>query len=301
MLRSRSSLSFSLASALVLCASAAFAAEDEAAQPEAGQPPPLDAGPAPAPPGGPPTPPYGAAPMQGPFYGPVPHALPAAPPQADAPKAAEPEPEPEEPEGIVIPRWNVALGARTMFVTSPGYDPFSEDNRLIEFSIGGGRTVYSQGAFSIAAVAFYDGSVRQSVVRGEATELESHRLSLGPEVRGHVLPLLYAFARPSPAVLRTIARLDETTTQTTLHARSWTFGFDAVAGLAFRALSFGRGETATRLWVIGEGGYGWAAANDLSLAVDEDDSASPQRTAPVDLGALALRGPMFRVLVAATF
>ena len=34
---------------------------------------------------------------------------------------------------------------------------------------------------------------------------------------------------------------------------------------------------------------------------NEDDSAAPQRVSDVDLGTLALRGPMFRILVAATF
>ena len=70
---------------------------------------------------------------------------------------------------------------------------------------------------------------------------------------------------------------------------------------AFRAISFGKTERSARLWVIGEGGYGWASSSDLRLAPDADDTSSPERVSDVNLGMLAMRGPMFRILVAATF
>lgn len=288
---------------LALPATAAAAETDPPPEPEPAAPPPAAPAPKAPPPAAPemrvqPIQPPAAYPT--PYWG-APPTAPAPPPQADQPaEAPEPEPEPE-PEGIVIPRWQVALGARTAFVTNPGFDPFAEDNRLIQFSIGGGRTLYSQGLLSLAATAFYDGGSRQASARGEPTQLDVHRLSLGPELRAHLLPMLYAFARPSPAVVRTIARMDETATNTALYSRSWTFGFDAVGGVAFRAVSFGRGDKAVRLWLVGEGGYGWASSSDLRLAPDDDDSTAPERVAPVDLGTLAVRGPLFRILVATTF
>jgi hypothetical protein len=264
-----------------------------AAPPPPAAAPPTEAAPAPprvspaAPPPGYPTPYWG-----------TPAPAPEAPPQADTP--SEPE-EPEEPEGIVIPRWQIAAGVRTAFIANEGFDPFSDDDRFFQVSLGGGRTVYSQGFLSIAAIGFYDTATSSSNVRGESTELEVHRISLGPELRAHVLPMLYAFVRPSPAAIRSIARLDESTTNTTLYARAWTFGFDATAGVAFRAISFGKQESSPRLWLIGEGGYGWASSSDLRLAPDPDDDSAPERVAEVNLGTLAVRGPMFRVLVAATF
>jgi hypothetical protein len=280
----------------------AFAATEEDAPEEAAAPqPPPATPPAAAPPAAAAAaqtpPPYPAHAAPPPFWGPPPQ---AAAPQADRAKPAEPQP-PEEPEGLVIPRWQVVLGARTMFVTSPGFDPFSENNAMTEFSLGAGRTIFSDGILSVAAVAYYDASTRSSTARGERTELESHRLSLGPEARAHVMPELYAFARLSPAILRTSALLEEASSGTSLFARSFSFGFDAVGGVAFRAFSFGRGEKAARFWVIGEGGYGWAAETDLLLAPDEEDSAAPQRVGDLDLGTLDLRGPMFRVAVGLTF
>jgi hypothetical protein len=223
------------------------------------------------------------------------------PPQAD--EAAHPEPAevPEEPEGIVIPRWQLSAGVRTAFVANSGYDPFSENDAMVQLSLGGGRTFHSEGMFSVAAIGFYDFSNARGSARGEPTELEVHRISLGPELRAHLLPVLYAFARPSAAALRTSASLEESTTNATLHARAWTVGFDVTAGAAYRLLSFGRGESAPRIWLLGEGGYGWSSSSDLRLATDPEDDTAPQRVADVDLGTLALRGPLFRISVAATF
>jgi hypothetical protein len=279
---------------------AALAAEEEVEAPEPEAPPaqPPAAARQPAPqqrtapvhaPGAYPAPVWGM---------PLPPAQP--PPQADEPTPAQPE-EPEEPEGIVIPRWQLSAGVRTAFVSNPGYDPFSDKDTLIQFSIGGGRTLYAQGMFAVAAIGFYDYGNRRGSARGEPTELEVHRLSLGPELRAHLLPVLYAFARPSAAALRTSASLEESTTNSILHARAWTVGFDVTAGAAFRLLSFGRGESAPRVWLVGEGGYGWSSSSDLRLATDPDDEGAPERVAEVDFGSLALSGPMFRISVAATF
>ena len=298
---SRICLACSLALALPVTA---LAAEDEPAPEAEEATPPPDEPPPTAPPAPAATPPTTVRPATAPQAYPSPYwaqpaESPAAAPQADAAQA-EPEPEPE-PEGIVIPRWQVFGGVRTAFITTPGFDPFSENNVLVQGSIGGSRTLLSQGLFSVAASVAYDGGSKNASARGEATRLEVHRLALGPEARVHLFPIMYAYFRPSAALMRTVAAMDESATQTTLYARAWTFAFDATAGAAFKLVSFGRTEKSARLWAIGEGGYGWASSSELRLAPDDDDSAAPQRVAPVDLGSLAVRGPMFRIMIAATF
>jgi hypothetical protein len=276
--------------------------ESEVEAPEADAPPstPPAARPSAPPPGQRTAPVYPPGAYPAPIWG-MPHAPAAPPPQADRPVQPEPPEEPEEPEGIVIPRWQLSVGVRTAFVTNAGYDPFSDNDVLVQFSVGAGRTFYSQGMFSVAAIGFYDFSNQQSTARGQPTELEVHRLSLGPEVRAHLMPVLYAFARPSAAALRTSASLQEATANTTLYARAWTVGFDVTAGAAFRVVSSGRGESAARFWLVGEGGYGWSSSSDLRLATEPEDETAPQRVAEVSFGTLALRGPLFRISLAATF
>ena len=99
----------------------------------------------------------------------------------------------------------------------------------------------------------------------------------------------------------TIARMDETSTGTKLYARNWDFAVDAVAGGAFEFLNLSGERGELRMFVHAEGGYGWSTASDLRLSPDEEDESAPQRVAALDLGTLALRGPMFRVMVSAAF
>jgi hypothetical protein len=76
---------------------------------------------------------------------------------------------------------------------------------------------------------------------------------------------------------------------------------DATAGVAVEVFGFRSGlSKAPRLWVTGEGGYGWTASNRLLLLPDEQERA-PQRSDEVDLGELALSGPLFKISAALSF
>lgn len=208
----------------------------------------------------------------------------------------------EQPLGSYQENWEGLIGVRTAFVTDPGFDPYASDNALTQFSIGGGRTLFARGPFSIAAIGFWDYGIRRSTARGEPTQLEVHRLSAGPELRYHLLPVLYGFVRPSPAALRTIAKVEDTVAGTSYYSRSWLFGWDVTAGAAFEVFGRRSGESRQpRFWLVGEGGYGWAASTEVRPVPDAGDSAAPQRVAALDLPALALRGAMFRISAMATF
>ncbi|HEV8245711.1 MAG TPA: hypothetical protein VGP93_08080, partial [Polyangiaceae bacterium] len=84
-------------------------------------------------------------------------------------------------------------------------------------------------------------------------------------------------------------------------AEAWVFGCDVSLGAAYEFAGRENGALRTaRGWLGLEGGYSWAASSNLSLTPKESSSA-PVRTAALDLGDLALRGPFVRATVAVTY
>lgn len=227
-------------------------------------------------------------------YGPP--AYSTAAPQADQAAAEEPP-----REKSLYPGWQAFAGMRGAFVPNSGYDPFADKDFMGQGSIGFGRTVYTAGNISIAGMLYYDGSTETGSARGEATRLALHRFTLGPEVRLHLLPELYVYARPSAGPLRAAARLEESTTGTTLYANDWLLAVDGFAGISVELLDASRGSGELRIWVAAEGGYGWTTNLDLKFAPEEDDGGAPQRVAEVDLGTFAARGAAFRGMVGVSF
>jgi len=206
-----------------------------------------------------------------------------------------------EPLGSHQPHIEASLGARVSKVPSAGYDPFAESDELVQVSLGVGATAFRSGPLSVAGVAFWDYGGHSAEARGQATSLTSQRLSIGPELRYHVLLPLYVFAHVLPAFAYTEASLDDDVAQATLYARHWSYGFDAAAGAAYELYGRRSGESVQpRLWAMAEGGYGYLGSTHLSLAPDASSHA-PERTASVDLGSLSLAGPYARVSVAVSF
>ena len=206
-----------------------------------------------------------------------------------------------EPLGSHQPHIEASLGARVSKVSSAGYDPFAESDELVQLSLGLGATAFRAGPLSIAGVAFWDYGGHSAQARGQATSLTSQRLSVGPELRYHLLTPLYVFAHVLPAFAYTEASLDDDVAQATLYARHWSYGLDASAGAAYELYGRRSGESAQpRLWAMAEGGYGYLGSTHLRLAPDASSHA-PERTASVDLGSLSLAGPYARVSIAVSF
>lgn len=207
-----------------------------------------------------------------------------------------------DPLGTYQSNWEAMLGVRTAYITSAGFDPYADNNALTQFTIGGGRTLIARDRFSLALIGYWDYGARQSSARGDPTELQVHRFAVGPEIRYHFLPELYAFARTAPALLYTTAQLQDSTSEVTLYSRSWVAGFDATGGAAYQLWGPARPNSHDpRFWLVAEGGYGWASATDINLSPDSGDAAAPQRVAALGLPTLVLRGAMFRLAAMATF
>ncbi|HKO48258.1 MAG TPA: hypothetical protein VJV79_11070 [Polyangiaceae bacterium] len=192
-----------------------------------------------------------------------------------------------------------SLGARVSSVSDAGYDAFADSDELVQVSLGLGATLFRHQRFSLAAVGFWDYGQKQSTARGSDTSLDVHRLTIGPELRYHLLPELYFFVHAMPAFAHTAASLDDGAAQVTRYARHWSYGVDGAAGAAVELYGARSGAIRPRLWAIAEGGYGYLGSTSLKMTPDAGEG--PQRPAAVDLGSLSLAGPYLRVSAALGF
>ncbi|HEY4102661.1 MAG TPA: hypothetical protein VGM44_02180 [Polyangiaceae bacterium] len=206
-----------------------------------------------------------------------------------------------EPLGSHQPHIEASLGARVSKVGSAGYDPFASSDELVQLSLGVGATALRFDNLSLAAVGFWDYGGHSGLARGESTELTTQRLTIGPELRYHVIPELYAFVHALPAFAYTVTSLNDDVAQATRYARHWSYGVDGAVGAGYEFFGRRSGESIQpRLWVIAEGGYGYLGSTHLQLKPDAN-SGAPERTAAIDLGSLSLAGPYLRISAAVSF
>jgi hypothetical protein len=192
------------------------------------------------------------------------------------------------------------LGVRTQFVSDAGLDPFSENDVVPQLSLGASYAFWARDKLSVAGAFGFDYASWSAKARSNETSLDLQRFTLGPEARYHVLRVLVVTAKVAPSLTRQSASLS-TGLATDLAKVTWKGGVDATAGVAVEVFGFHSGlSRSPRLWVTGEGGYGWTAANRLILRPDDADDA-PQRLEPVDLGDLSLSGPLFKISAALSF
>jgi hypothetical protein len=205
-----------------------------------------------------------------------------------------------EPLGSHQPLIEASLGVRASKVADAGFDPFADSDDLVQLSVGVAGTVLRMQRLSLAAVGFWDYGERSSQARGAETSLAVHRLSVGPELRYHLLNPLYVFAHVLPAFAHSTASLDDSLTGPRV-AKHWAYGADFALGAAFQVYGMRSGESKQpRIWAIAEGGYGYLGSTKLRLEPEAGQGA-PERTAAVDLGSLSLAGPYLRVSAAVSF
>ena len=191
------------------------------------------------------------------------------------------------------------IGARTQFVNSRGLDPFSTDDVLPQLSLGASFAFWKRDKLSLAAMAGFDYGGSHASLRSDRASLDLRRFTLAPEARYHVFRILAVTARVGPTLTREAAEVEGPLG--TMLKTGWKFGVDATAGAALGLWGYENGSSAKpRLWLMGEGGYGWTAPMNLTFA-PENAASVPQRLTPLDLGALSLAGPLFRITAGVSF
>jgi hypothetical protein len=214
----------------------------------------------------------------------------------DAPAASA-----TDPHGLGNHQKTVRLeiGARTQFVNSRGLDPFSTNDVLPQLSLGVSFAFWKQDKLSLAAMAGFDYGGSSANLRSDKASLDLRRFTLAPEARYHVMRILAVTARVGPTLTREAAEVQGPLG--TMLKTGWKFGFDATAGAALELWGYESGVSSKpRLWLMGEGGYGWTAPMDLTFT-PEDGANVPQRLTALDLGELSLAGPLFRITAGVSF
>ncbi|MBL0193516.1 MAG: hypothetical protein IPQ09_04685 [Myxococcales bacterium] len=264
-----------------------------AAAPEASPPAPPPAASAPAA-SAPPAPPAAAA---------VDLRVPPPSPPPLAPVAA-PRPESVTPPGPPRkPLLRLAMGPRIAFIRTAGFDAYSRNDVLAQWSLEGTLTLLEGKKTSLAVGLGYDVGGRSATSRGLTTSVMLHRMSVPIEGRAHLAPWVYLFARVAPGAGIGLARAQDSSAPSDLKG---TVGFasgDLSGGASFLFGPHGNPERrSVRIWGTPELGYGVTSRPRVNVAPTGRDAEEVLgQDMPANLGALALSGFFFRLSLAATF
>jgi hypothetical protein len=110
-------------------------------------------------------------------------------------------------------------------------------------------------------------------------------------------PWAYAFVRVAPAWLRGKASIDDPSIASPLETTFSTISVDGSLGAAGR-VNPGRGKVG--VWIVGEGGYGWARAQPMALS-PALPSADRDKAGVTTLADLAPSGVFFRFALALSY
>jgi len=245
-------------------------------------------------------------------------ALPALPALAPEPSQPAPSPAPappvrpvDTPPESVVPadgvdrrdgNWRIEAGYRGSYVRSSGYNPFSNNGYFPEFSLAASRTLFRSGRFSFAPGVAWDVGNTGATARGDVSSLAMQRITVSLEGRLHLGPPGYAYLRAAPGAAVQHAQIDDPSSPgAPLSNRQWVFATDLSAGYAWLVWPrFERSLVQPRLWLQGEGGYGFVAEQRLALA-PALPSGSTERASGIDLGSLSMQGGFFRIAAAVSF
>jgi hypothetical protein len=208
---------------------------------------------------------------------------------------------PAAPFGGNVSMWRVEAGYRGSFVPSAGYDPFSTNDFLPQFSLAASRTIFGDSRLSFAAGLAWDVGSSSATDRGDHASIGVQRLTVPLEERLHFGIWGYAFLRAAAGAVSEHTSVDDSSAAATLSKTQWLFASDLSAGYAFLAWPrTGQPPQPVRLWIQADGGYGWVANERLNLGPTLA-SGDGRIASGIDLGTISLSGPFFRAAAAASF
>jgi hypothetical protein len=208
---------------------------------------------------------------------------------------------PAAPFGGNVAMWRLEAGYRGSFVPSTGYDPFSTNDFLPQFSLAASRTIFGDSRLSFAAGLAWDVGSSSATDRGDHASIGVQRLTVPLEERLHFGMWGYAFLRAAAGALSEHTSVDDSSSAATLSKTQWLFASDLSAGYAWLAWPrSGQPPQPVRLWIQADGGYGWVANERLNLGPTLA-SGDGRIASGIDLGTISLSGPFFRAAAAASF
>ena len=194
-------------------------------------------------------------------------------------------------------RWQASIGVRASLLRDPGFDPFSTNNGLAQVSFAVTHALRTGTGVVPALGLTLDMGGADAFARGADAHLSLTRLAVVLEPRWVPRPGLYLAARLVPGLLRATATLRDASTPVSLTTSYWTPSIDASLGAGLRLNGW---SAPVGLWVLAEGGYGWAPRRDLTLA-PALPAGDAQKAGAIALGSFAARGPFLRVSLAVTY
>jgi hypothetical protein len=210
--------------------------------------------------------------------------------------------EPELPP-VPTPKAFLQLQAsiRASFITDQTFGIFSDNKALGQVGAAVSYTVFSESKFSFAPGIAFELAGVESTFRGDASKLDTQRVSLRLDGRYHFVPWAYGFVRVAPGALRQAYEVNDPLAPAPMRQSHLVPSVDASAGAAFLIVP----QSATsvhhvRFWLEVDGGYGWAGRKTIELAPDlaSDDA---RRVGTLTLGDIALRGGFVRFAGSLTF
>jgi hypothetical protein len=209
--------------------------------------------------------------------------------------------DPPAPFGGNEAMWRLEVGYRGSFVPNAGYDPFSTNDFLPQFSLAATRTLFAGHHVSFATGLAWDVGSSSATDRGDQASIGVQRLTVPLEGRVHFGVWGYAFLRGAPGAVSLHTEVDDPSAPATLSKTQWLFATDVSAGYAWLAWPRTREPAQpARLWLQADGGYGWVAQERVDLG-PKLASGDARVASGVDLGTISLSGPFFRVAAAASF
>jgi hypothetical protein len=203
------------------------------------------------------------------------------------------------PPPLRPPTWEVSAGIRTMYIKSAGFDPFSTNDAFVQFSLSGLGVIAHRDRLSFAVGLGLDVGSSSATARNAPSDLTLTHLSALAEGRYQPWSRLYLFARVAPGFVHGTATIDDASSPSSsgLTSEFDAFSLDAGGGAAFCLGAVGTARVG--VWLLADGGYGWVAGQDLTLAPTL--SADQSKSGTLDLGPLAPRGPFFRISMALAY
>jgi hypothetical protein len=196
--------------------------------------------------------------------------------------------------------WRVEAGYRASYIPGAGYDAFSTNDLLPQFSLAASRTLVRAHPLSLAAGLAWDVGSSGAFDRGDQASIGVHRFTVPIEARVHFGMRGYLFVRGAPGIVTQHTSIDDSAAAATLSKTNVLFATDLSGGYAFPLWPRTQAPAVARLWLQGEGGYGWVASERLNLGPTLA-TGDARIVSGIDLGNISLSGAFFRVAAAASF